>query len=193
MSKSVNIDWEFIAAREGGNQLDAYVPEPTKSKSGVTVATGVDIGQRSADDIERLNIPTELQKKLKPYAQHKGTDAENFLAKNPLQLTQDEANCLNKAVKESATSNLISSYNAASKKIKFEELPLEAQTVIASVAFHYGNLKTKAPKFWNAVIQQNWNGADNELRNFGDNYKSRRLVEAELLKSTLIREASKKK
>lgn len=41
------IDYGFLSAREGALVLDGYVPAPTVSRSGVTIATGVDLGQRS--------------------------------------------------------------------------------------------------------------------------------------------------
>src|SRR5690606_21320176 len=67
--EKIDVDWEFISDREGGRLLKAYVPEAEKSKSGVTVGTGVDLGARSEGDIDKLEISDDLKKKLKPYAQ----------------------------------------------------------------------------------------------------------------------------
>jgi hypothetical protein len=57
--------------------------------------------------------------------------------------------------------------------------------VIVSVAFQYGDLATKAPKFWDAVTKQDWKQADQILRDFGDKYPSRRKLESDLLKPLL--------
>ena len=54
----------YVSDDEGGQKLDGYVPRA--GKSGVTVGTGVDLGQRDADDIRKLDIPPELAEKLVP-------------------------------------------------------------------------------------------------------------------------------
>ena len=60
------IDWRFISDLEGGQRLAGYVPDPTGSNSGVTAATGVDLGQMSSDDISTLDIPDTLKSKRSP-------------------------------------------------------------------------------------------------------------------------------
>ena len=41
-----HIDFAFISSCEGGQRLKAYVPDPEHSESGVTLATGFDLGCR---------------------------------------------------------------------------------------------------------------------------------------------------
>ena len=65
----------------------------------------------------------------------------------------------------------------------FYDLPGEAQTVIASVSFQYGNLAIKAPNFWHQVVEMNWSGAEANLRHFGDDFATRRNAEADMLKT----------
>ena len=98
-------------------------------------------------------------------------------------LTGEEADQLDQAVKADALGAIASNYNEATgDNPRFEELPPEAQTVIASVGFQYGaDLETATPSFWNAVTTQDWRGAVDELRNFGDNFPSRRDREADVL------------
>ncbi len=55
----------------------------------------------------------------------------------------------------------------------------EATTVIASVAFQYGDLESRTPNFWKQVISGDWEAAEANLRNFGDNYGTRRVKEAD--------------
>ncbi len=38
------IDYKFLSDREGGRKLLGYVPHGGGSKSGVTIATGFDLG-----------------------------------------------------------------------------------------------------------------------------------------------------
>ena len=115
----------------------------------------------------------------------------DYLEKNgPVAISQTEADELNAAVAPNIMDPLIAKYNAASS-VPFDQLPPEAQTVIADVAYQYGpNLDLPAidggtPKFWGMVTQQNWQAAVNELNNFGDGSQSRRESEATLLQKCI--------
>src|SRR5207302_1219589 len=79
-----DVDWSFISDREGGQVLTGYVPDASGSQSGVTIGTGIDLGQRSESDINALNIAADLKTKLKPYCTKKTNDATDCLKKNPL-------------------------------------------------------------------------------------------------------------
>ena len=184
--EGTSIDWEFISAREGGQRLTGYVLRISNSRCGVTVATGVDLGQRSGADIDRLSIPDELKSTLKRYAEKKGKEAEAYLRSYPLIVTVPEAAAIDAAVRLSIIRSLKSFYsNAVVGKeglFTFEKLPPEAQTAIASVALQYGpNLEKAAPRFWRFVTSQDWEKAVEELDSFGDRYGSRRAMEARLL------------
>jgi WXG100 family type VII secretion target len=176
-----DVDWGFISDREGGQALDGYVPAPEVSKSGVTVGTGFDIGQRTESDIDAMDIPDTLKEKLKPYAGLIKQDAVDFLADNPLTITQEEATALDKAVKQKALDTLVTRYDNATTGTKFADLPQEMQTVLASVEFQYGSMSAKTPNFWKMVTEQRWDDAIAELRDFGDKYPTRRGLEADLL------------
>ncbi|WP_100754298.1 pesticin C-terminus-like muramidase [Vibrio salilacus] len=62
----------------------------------------------------------------------------------PLSITVEELELVNKLVKDAETTKLIKVYNSSSSSVKFECLPQEAQTVIASVAYQYGQVATPA-------------------------------------------------
>ena len=85
---------------------------------------------------------------------------QRFLKKKPLIINAAHAAHaaeIDKAVKSAHVKKIQSNYNSAisSGATKFEDLPAEAQTVIASVSFQYGsNLKSRAPKFWKSVTSQ---------------------------------------
>ncbi len=185
--KEKQVDFDFISDLEGGQQLNAYVPLPNGSKSGVTVATGIDLGQRGLEEIRALNIPDSLKEKLAPYAGLIKEKAVEFLAMNPLILSKPEAEALDKAVKGPFLSELERRYNADSR-VKFAELPPEAQTVIASVGYQYGSPWTRTPNFWMQVTKQQWSDAVANLRNFGDTCcQPRHNKEANLLDNVLER------
>jgi hypothetical protein len=189
-----DVDMDFISDREGGQQLNAYVPDPTSSKSGVTVATGVDLGQLSATDLDAMDIPQTLKDQLQPYVGLKQQDAVDYLQQHPLQLSQDDAQALDDAVLKPIINQLQSNFDKDTTGTAFSQLPSEAQTVIASVATQYGanmgyppgpGQSAPAPKFWNDVTTGDWNGAVAELRDFGDNYQSRHNIEANLLQQAI--------
>ncbi len=87
----MNIDWTFISQHEGGQKLEGYWPG---RNSGVTVATGVDLGQRNMIDLNRLNLTPDLKKKLEPYLGIKGDPARRLLAERPLKITKMDADQL---------------------------------------------------------------------------------------------------
>lgn len=183
------IDWKFIGEKEGSS-LKGYVPDATGSQSGVTIAGGVDLGQRSPDEIEGLPISDALKLKLTPYVGYKAQEAVMVLAAMPLEITAAEAAELDQAVREPIVRTLKNLYNTAvsgkSGLKPFDQLPGQIQTVIVSVAYQYGaHLDKRTPRFWAALCAQDWNACARELENFGDHYPSRRLSEAKLLRSAL--------
>lgn len=180
------VDWDFIRELEGFS-LKGYTPLDKEGrvigKSGVTVGVGFDIGQWTTDSLRLLNLPEELYLKLVQYVGMKGSVARDFLKVRPLTLTPQEANLLNEAVKTTKLKELEDRYNkAASGKVKFSDLTLGQRTVLASVAFQYGtNLSRRTPRFWNFAVTQQWGRLEQELRNFGDAFPTRRNREADYL------------
>ena len=189
MPAGPTVDWGFISAEEGGQQLHGYVPMPETSQSGVTIATGFDIGQRGAAGIEALDVPESLKEKMKPYCGLKRSDAVAALDRAPLTITRQEANALDRAAKAEALEALRRAYDGSMSGDcdSFDALPGAAQTVIASVAFQYGvNLDQRTPRFWRAATARDWGSAVAELRDFGDRFPSRRNREADLLETILV-------
>jgi LysM repeat protein len=187
LQPSAGVDANFIRSQEGF-RLDGYVPDPQSSRSGVTVGTGVDIGQMSASDIEALDIPLGLKQKLAPYAGLIGQNAVNFLNSHPLHLTQDEANTLDRVVTQKTLAGVADRFNLAAPDNSFANLPPAARTVVADIAYQYGsNLAQRMPNFWSDVTAGRWDSAAQKLRNFGDRYSTRRNAEADLLQGVTQR------
>lgn len=188
------VDWRFISQREGGQALNGYVPAdaPGGTESGVTIATGVDLGQWSAAEIHAFELDPALEAKLLPYADKRGDDAKVALRGTRLTLTSAEADALDAAAHGSLLRRVETAYDRdavqAGNARDFRDLPPEAQTVIASIATQYGpNLAGATPRFWAAVTGGRWTDAVAELRDFGDDYPSRRNVEADLLEQAIAR------
>jgi hypothetical protein len=177
-NNKADIDFKFIHQLEGGSLTRGYVPDVNNSKSGVTIGAGFDLGARNVNDLEKLGLDSNLIAKLYPYLGLQRHDAVNFLRQHPLEISANDATFIDIQVKQSFIDRLIRKFDAASS-VDFRQLPSCWQTVIASVEFQYGSVKSKCPTFWRHVINQSWSDALRELRNFGDRYTSRRYQEAD--------------
>jgi len=170
-----NIDWDFIKEQEG-TQTTGYVPDAENSKSGVTIASGFDLGARCESDLEGL--PTDIIQICTPYLGLKGEEAVRCA--DTLKISERQASVIDAFSKREATSRLKKKWELATNT-SFDDLPKSQATVIASVAFQYGDLASKTPNFWKQITGNDWDGAVNNLRNFGDKYSSRRNREADYL------------
>ena len=172
-----NIDFDFIGQQEG-IKSSMYVPKKNGQvldDSGPTIGIGLDLGQRNVSDLEGLS--PDLIEKLSPYTGMKGSEADSFVKENPLTLTSDELVEVNSWTKKTETDKLLRRW-AEDSDIAWSDLTPQQATVVASVSYQYG---TGAPKFWSHVTSGDWDAAEAELRDFGDEYKSRRLREARYL------------
>lgn len=171
------IDQSFIEEVEG-NTLSAYVPDPENSQSGVTIGVGVDLGSKDREYFSSL--PSETVDKLEPYFGLTGMGAVDALEQKDLVLSDEEISSINQIAKKEETDRIIKTFNREAD-IDWDDLTGPQQTVVASVSYQYGSLPERTPKFWGAVIREDWETVIEELRNFGDRYPSRRNKEADLL------------
>ena len=184
------IDWSFISAREGGAQRKGYVPVSGSGevigKSGLTIATGWDVGQMSEDELRSSGLSESIINKVLPFAGSKKGEALKLLKKHGApRITSEEASEIDMYTHGKTLTSLKEKYNEATGR-DFEDLSPGKQTVVASVAFQYGsNLEKRTPGFWKQVTSGDWQGAVGNLEDFGDKYPSRRNLEAALLKSDL--------
>ena len=197
-----NINWNFIAEQEGKRRKKGYVPKNTEGvidSSGVTIATGWDVGQMSREELSRSGLSKSIINKMIDFAGKQGQDSLDALDKFGIPIIEDkEAVEIDKYTHSRTLSSISKKYERDSGK-SFDSLSKAQQTVLASVAFQYGsNLKSKTKNFWRQVVSGDWDAAIKNLENFGDKYSTRRNREADLLKeeqsvSHVALEASKKK
>lgn len=181
--EQLKINFHFISFLEGSS-CKGYVPDPENSRSGVTIASGFDIGQRSEKELSQA-FNQDLCHKLLPYANKTKQSACEALSAQPLSISQEEANQINIYSHGDAQTKLINEWKRADAYCAFGALSQECQTVVASVAFQYGSLSVRTPNFWHQVTTGDWQGAYENLRHFGDKYPSRRNKEADLLAAWL--------
>lgn len=175
-----NIDFSFIAEQEG-DESSMYVPMSNgraMDSSGPTIGMGVDLGQKSPEELEGL--PEDLRRRLEPYTNLRGQAAVNFVRNNPLTLTDEERQTINAWSKQEETNRLIALWERDSN-IPWEELTTQQATAVASVMYQYGSYRVRTPNFWRAATSGDWGSVESELRNFGDRYGPRRLREANYL------------
>ena len=172
------VDFGFIKDLEG-YKTTGYVPKQdgkVLGESGVTIASGFDLGQRGVQDL--IGLPEGLATKLLPYLSLKGKDADT-IASN-LKVSQEEADVINEFSKQQAMSRLSRQW-LGTTGTNFETLLPNQQTAVASVAFQYGDLAKKTPNFWKQVTSGDWTAAKRNLLDFKDKYPTRRTKEAALL------------
>jgi len=179
------INYKFIQELEG-NKTVGYVPNPENSKSGVTIASGFDIGQRNREELKAM-FDIKLVNKFSKYCGKKGVFAASFLEENPLEITEEECVEINKISHSNSERNIRCEWGLKSRYCHFCDLSVEQQTVIASLSFQYGSLLKSTPIFWEQVTNGCWVLAIANLRNFGDNYPTRRNKEADYLEGKLAK------
>lgn len=181
------IDWSFLELVES-KENTAYVPmqdgKPIQ-ESGVTIGTGVDLGQQSEEKFRKLGIPEDIIKKLSPYFKKKKDKAVKALEEyGAVTLTDDEVFAIDKAIKQDTLKETKRWYNKTNTVGQdWSDLNDRQQTAILSVRYNHG--PKGAPNFYRQVTSGDWSAAIENLRNF---YKDkdnelweRRVKEAQFL------------
>ncbi|MGM5657168.1 hypothetical protein K2185_30460, partial [Klebsiella sp. K5-312] len=88
------VKYDFIQEKEGFS-TSGYVPKGSDGNpdgnSGVTVGSGVDLGNRTSSSMINDGIDRTFAESLNAYFGLKGQDAQNQLNSNPLNLTYSQA------------------------------------------------------------------------------------------------------
>jgi GH24 family phage-related lysozyme (muramidase) len=180
---TTNINWEFISSLEGKGVKQGYVPS---ENSGVTIATGFDLKEKTPDFlINDLGISEETTGFLSNFMGMSGAEAEE-VAPN-LQLNDAQVKEIDKASHSWYANQVVATYNKHNPVKPFEELTQAQQTVLVSVGFQHGTSFTRTDGSDMNYIKQaasgDWDGALANLRNFGDEFPTRRNKEADLLEN----------
>jgi len=177
----------FISNVEGSS-TEGYVvrsdedSNKAQGQSGVAIANGLDFGQHDEQSLRNMGLTEDLIERFRPYLGKQGDLAISFLADNPLRITNEEKNFIQNKLNVYEYNKLRSIWNSSEDtSSSFEDLTPEQQTVVLSVYRQYGNLAEATPRFWAAASSGDWDAVEDELRNFGDDYDSRRRQEADLL------------
>ena len=179
---ALGVNHPQVSLWEGGGKPFANVPYKKgqlNNKSGVTVASGLDIGQREeSDELRNLGLPEKLVRKLAPYLGKKRGEAVDFLAKHPLFLTTEEIDLISRATMLNMSQNAQRQWDAKVKRERhkhpnaprFHELTSDQQTLLFSRFYQNGNFEKRHKAFFEAVMDNDWDRAIGALQMEADSY-----------------------
>ena len=176
---------------EGKGITKGYVPADKSGKpfgaSGVTIATGLDLGQQTKEGLAAMGISATIINRLAPYIGAKREEAQYILAREPLRLTQEEVDAIDRAVHAKYIDETAGLFG----RDAFEAAPKEVQAVAVSLHYQFGTPARKASpaleSAWNAMQHGDYAYAAAQLREpLGwsaphQQYIKRRAAEAALL------------
>ena len=157
--------------------------------SGVTIGTGVDLGQQDAAGLRRMGVSDSLVSRCVPYFGKQREFAVATLTAFPLRISEHDCDELDVAVLSDYIRRAAQRFDNDSLGI-FDDLPAEAQTVIVSLYYHLGAGSVRYPKTWHFLCEEDWEAAARELRCGFTRYTKRRIDEARLLERLFHEEAA---
>lgn len=181
---------------EGKGISKGYVPADKAGvplgMSGVTVATGFDLGQQSKNCLIVMGLPTALIARLAPYLGARRAEAQYILAREPLTLTREEVEVIDTAVQGRYIDETAELFGRAA----FEAAPREVQAVAVSLHYQFGvPYRKTSPALgtaWDAMRRGEYVYAAAQLReplgwSAGHRqYMKRRQAEADLLERASV-------
>lgn len=156
--------------------------------SGVTIATGVDLGQTDAVSLAEYGVSLSLIDVLSPYIGLKKDSAIRKLSQMPLRINPSDAEELDTCIHNGYLRRYVRPAYNSSSSVSFDDLPKQAQAVVFSVCYQKGcaGVRKDWPKTWSYLTSQDWAAASRELKNGFTQYKLRRRIEGELLEELLL-------
>ncbi|MDP9169735.1 MAG: pesticin C-terminus-like muramidase [Acidobacteriota bacterium] len=190
-----DVNFGALGGFEGGQLLNGYVPTARDGtvigRSGVTICTGIDLGQQDLRWLTAMQLPADLEAALTPYLGLTMQAAVTALAAQPLLISRDEGNLLDSMVQKDYLESTMQSWatHSSATTTGFTDLTSAQQTVLLSRTYHQGkgmsNTQVAQP-FYTAAIQGDWLLAETNLRNYNVTpqwYKNRVAAEAHLLEA----------
>lgn len=176
-----NLNTGGTANYYGGPNPERYDP---MGISGVTIGTGVDLGQTDAATLQKIGVPAALTTLFSPYLGKQDVAAVYALHAAPLSIGKSEADVLDKAMLNHHVNKISARYDKDAGVGAFESIPWQAQAVIVSIQYQRGvNSPSKYPNTWKAFISRDWADAAARLKNgrLWTGYQSRRAAEGRIL------------
>lgn len=179
-----------LANFEGSGLCRGYIPTQNGKiigNSGVTIGTGVDLGQQTRDGLIAMGVPATIVGCLVPYLGLRGEAALAKLNKVPLTLSADAIQKLDQAIIKSYIDNTVRYFNKSKLCVRpFTSCPKEVQAVTASLAYQLG--LRGFPRTLNYLRQGDYDQAILELEDpacWNGKYMTRRRGEAKILREVI--------
>lgn len=152
--------------------------------SGVTIATGCDLGQTDAATLRGYGLPEAIIRIFTPYLGLRKSAALDKLFVAPLAISEADATATDHAVHAGYLNRYVRPAYDRDSSVPFDDLPRQAQAVIFSCCFQKGcgGVRRDWPKTWQYLTTQNWCKAADELLHGFRQYAQRRAIEGRLLK-----------
>lgn len=151
--------------------------------SGVTIATGVDLGQTDVATLKKIGVIDAVIEQLMPYIGLRRDDAIRALHREPLVMLDDVAAMLDHCMHKHHLKIISARYDREAGKGAFDAAPWQVQAVIYSLLYQHGTSgMRKFPKTWRFLVAGQWEEAARELcsTNWSE-YIGRRNAEGKLL------------
>lgn len=163
---------------------DAYGTHDPIGVSGVTIATGVDLGQTDAATLRKIGVDAAVISLFSPFLGKKDKDAVKvFHRVGGLAISQAEADMLDDCIHRHHCQLISARYDRDAGAGAFASLPWQAQAAIFSVLYQRGTgYASKMPKTWGHLVRRDWQAAAEELCTGFTQYSERRALEGKLLK-----------
>ena len=188
---------------EGPQQLKGYIPcnlsngktanyygGPNPEKydpmgiSGVTIGTGVDLGQTDAATLRKIGVSEQTINIVRPYLEKRKKNAVYALYNNALVISKEVADELDSCMIGHHIKIICNRYNKDAGAGAFENLPWQAQAVIVSILYQRGvNSPSKFKNTWAALVNKDWKDASERFKNSSlwAGYHNRRREEGKIL------------
>ncbi len=206
--RPIGINSSQLSIYEGGSHEKAYVPYSAKTargnRSGVTVGSGFDLGQRKKpEELRAMGLPESLVQKFTPYLGLQKMEAVVFLKNHPLTLSQDEIDTVNRCVIIDMGRKAIRHWDTQIDRLRktypnapyFHEMNTNQQTIVFSRYYQEGQKWIgNHPDIHKSILKNDWDETkkhwDNLIQN---NENSGREWQADRLKKESQYLWSKKK
>ena len=151
-------------------------------QSGVTIATGLDLGQQTRGALIRYGITGTLLEKLSPYLEKTRYRAIDALRERTLAVTDEECTLIDDLVHADYVRQAQTAFDRMSP-FNFTDTPKEVQTALVSMYYQLGSRACRHAA-WRFLAAGKFGKAAETLCSDRTRYKARRRDEGKLLKRT---------